>query len=147
MYPTDPELPVGPVVISEQDQLDAELDELLGGKRYSRVDEFEWQEWDGVELDAAEREMLRREAPAWVFLPPGGELAAALEQTRPEAMSPMALIELMKAADRLIGFGEAISRCDGVVHAAASRRASRVAAPEPDRLQGSPGGPGAVLAR
>src|SRR2546425_984245 len=60
VYPTDPELLDGPAVISEQDQFDAELDELLGRNRYSRVDEFEWQEWDGVEQDAAEREMLRR---------------------------------------------------------------------------------------
>ena len=108
VYLTDPELPDGPAVISEQDQFDAELDELLGRNRYSRVYEIEWQAWHGVAHDAAEREMLRREAPAWVFLPPGGALAAALEQTRPEAMSPMALIELMKAADRLISFGEAI---------------------------------------
>ncbi|TDO69589.1 hypothetical protein EV651_101634 [Kribbella sp. VKM Ac-2571] len=42
VYPTDPEPPDGPAVISEQDQLDAELEELLGGRRYSRVDELEW---------------------------------------------------------------------------------------------------------
>ncbi|TCC30646.1 hypothetical protein, partial [Kribbella sindirgiensis] len=52
VYPTDPELPGGPRLVSQQDQLDAELDELLGRNRYSRVDELEWQEWDGVEQDA-----------------------------------------------------------------------------------------------
>ncbi|WP_327635001.1 HNH endonuclease [Kribbella sp. NBC_00482] len=133
VYPTDPEVPDGPAVISEQDQLDAELDELLGWNRYSRVDEFEWQEWDGVEQDAAEREMLRREAPAWVFLPPGGALAAALEGTRPEAMSPMALIELMKAADRLISFGEAI-KTSATASFVRQRRAEHRESPRPTQL-------------
>ena len=133
VYPTDPELPNGPAVISEQDRLDAELDELLGRNRYSRVDEFEWQEWDGVEQDAAEREMLRREAPAWVFLPPGGALAAALEGTRPEAMSPMALIELMKAADRLIGWGEAI-KTSATASFVRQRRAEHRESPRPTQV-------------
>ncbi|WP_134127529.1 DUF222 domain-containing protein, partial [Kribbella pratensis] len=133
VYPTDPELPGGPAVIAEQDQLDAELDELLGRNRYSRVDEFEWQEWDGVERDAAEREMLRREAPAWVFLPPGGALAVALEVTRPEAMSPMALIELMKAADRLISWGEAI-KTSATASFVRQRRAEHREAPRPTQL-------------
>ncbi|TDW81754.1 uncharacterized protein DUF222 [Kribbella pratensis] len=133
VYPTDPELPGGPAVITEQDQLDAELDELLGRNRYSRVDEFEWQEWDGVEQDAAEREMLRREAPAWAFLPPGGALAAALEVTRPEAMSPMALIELMKAADRLISWGEAI-KTSATASFVRQRRAEHRESPRPTQL-------------
>ncbi|TDO46520.1 uncharacterized protein DUF222 [Kribbella sp. VKM Ac-2571] len=132
-YPTDPELPGGQAVISEQDQLDAELDELLGRNRYSRVDEFEWQEWDGIEQDAAEREMLRREAPPWVFLPPGGALAAALEVTRPEAMSPMALIELMKAADRLISWGEAI-KTSATASFVRQRRAEHRESPRPTQL-------------
>ncbi|TDW83424.1 DUF222 domain-containing protein [Kribbella sp. VKM Ac-2566] len=133
VYPTDPELPGGPAVVSEQDQLDAELDELLGRNRYSRVDELEWQEWDGVEQDAAEREMLRREAPAWAFLPPGGALAAALEVTRPEAMSPMALIELMKAADRLISWGEAI-KTSATASFVRQRRAEHRESPRPTQL-------------
>ncbi|WP_410793919.1 hypothetical protein, partial [Kribbella sp. C-35] len=105
---TGSEVPDDQRFVAEEDALDAELDALLGRNRFSRVDELEWQEWDGVEQDEAEREMLRRGAPAWVFLPPGGALAGALEGTRPEAMSPMALVELMRAADRLIGWGEAI---------------------------------------
>ncbi|WP_410792464.1 DUF222 domain-containing protein, partial [Kribbella sp. C-35] len=132
-YPTDPELPGGPAVISEQDQLDAELDALLGRNRFSRVDELEWQEWDGVEQDAAEREMLLREAPAWVFLPPGGALAGALEGTRPEAMSPMALVELMRAADRLIGWGEAI-KAGATASFVRQRRAEHRAAPRPTQI-------------
>ena len=133
VYPTDPELPDGPTAISEQDQFDAELDALLGRNRYSRVDEFEWQEWDGVEQDAAEREMLCREAPAWVLLPPGGALAAALEVTRPEAMSPMALIELMKAADRLISWGEAL-KTGATASFVRQRRAEHRAAPRPTQI-------------
>ncbi|MGZ0149310.1 DUF222 domain-containing protein [Kribbella sp. WER1] len=67
----------------------------------SRVEQFDWQEWAGVDQDEAERAMLRLKAPAWVFLPPGAELAAALETLRPQCESPIALIEAMKAAARL----------------------------------------------
>ncbi|MGY4766618.1 DUF222 domain-containing protein [Kribbella sp. CWNU-51] len=98
----------GPRFVSEQDEWDAELDVLLGRNRFSRVDTLEWELWDGVDQDEAEREMLRREAPAWVLLPPGGGLATALESTRPQAMSPMALIELMKAAKRLSSWAASI---------------------------------------
>ncbi|TCC15377.1 hypothetical protein, partial [Kribbella sindirgiensis] len=49
---TGSEAPDDARFITEEDQLDAELDELLGRNRYSRVDELEWQEWDGVEQDA-----------------------------------------------------------------------------------------------
>ncbi len=119
--------------VTEEDQLDAELDELLGRNRYSRVDEFEWQEWDGVEQDEAEREMLRREAPAWVLLPPGGALAAALEETRPGAMSPMALVELMRAADRLISWGEAI-KASAMASFVRQRRAEHRESPRPTQI-------------
>src|SRR6266487_864166 len=102
--PEDPDAPGGPRFVSEQDEWDARLDVLLGRNRFSRVDTLEWELWDGVDQDEAERAMLRRDAPPWVFLPPGGDLATAMEQTRPESMSPMAVIELMKAADRLVGW-------------------------------------------
>ncbi|GAA1151022.1 hypothetical protein GCM10009630_56700 [Kribbella jejuensis] len=74
----------------------------------SRVEAFEWQEWAGVEQDEAERVMLRLKAPAWVFLPPGAELAAALEELRPQCESPVALIEAMKAAARIESWAAAI---------------------------------------
>ncbi len=131
--PEDPDDPEGPRLISEQDQWDAELDALLGRDRFSRVDAVEWELWDGVDQDEAERELLRRAAPPWVFLPPGGELATELEETRPEAMSPIALIELMKAATKLSGWAEAIK-----VAAAASfyrqRQAEHRESPRPVQL-------------
>src|SRR2546426_11445842 len=78
--------------------LDNPFDEL---PPMSRVDGLEWELWAGVEQDEAEREMLRRKAPAWVFLPPGAALAAALEELRPQCESPISLIEAMKAAARM----------------------------------------------
>src|SRR2546429_587789 len=61
----------------------------------SRVDALEWELWAGVEQDDAERTMLELKAPAWVFLAPGAELAASLEELRPQCESPVALIEAM----------------------------------------------------
>ncbi|TDW15300.1 HNH endonuclease signature motif containing protein [Kribbella kalugense] len=113
--------------------LDAELDELLGGHRFSRVDALEWELWDGVEQDEAERAMLRREAPRWVFLKPGGDLATALEDTRPQAMSPTALIELMKAADRLTGWSESI-KATAIASFIRQRRAEHQDSPRPTQL-------------
>src|SRR5512144_619682 len=57
--PEDPDDPAGPRFISEQAQWDAELDAVLGRNRFSRVDSVEWELWDGVEQDEAERELLR----------------------------------------------------------------------------------------
>ncbi|WP_350277218.1 DUF222 domain-containing protein [Kribbella sp. HUAS MG21] len=74
----------------------------------SRIDALEWELWAGVEQDEAEREMLRSKAPAWVFLPPGAELAAALEELRPQTESPVALIEAIKAATRLEAWAASI---------------------------------------
>jgi hypothetical protein len=74
----------------------------------SKVDDLEWELWSGVDQDEAEREMLRREAPAWVFLPPGADLAAALENVRPQTLSPMALIEFIKATERLAAWSAAM---------------------------------------
>lgn len=131
--PEDPDAPDGPRFVSERDELDAELDVLLGRNRFSRVDTLEWELWDGVDQDEAEREMLRRNAPAWVLLPPGGGLATALEQTRPEAMSPMALIELMKAANRLTSWAEAI-KASAMASFVRQRRAEHRESPRPAQL-------------
>jgi len=92
----------GPVEILEVDWFDD------APQRMSRVDALEWEVWAGVEQDEAERAMLAERAPGWVFLPPGGELAAALEGVRPLAESPIALSEVMKAAARLVAWAEAV---------------------------------------
>ncbi|QNE20702.1 DUF222 domain-containing protein [Kribbella qitaiheensis] len=100
--PEDPEAPGGPRYVDEFDLFD-------DGSRFqmSRIDALEWELWAGVEQDEAEKIMLEMKAPEWVFLPPGGELAAALEEVRPQTESPMALIELMKATSRLTAWSEA----------------------------------------
>jgi hypothetical protein len=71
--PADPQAPDGPVEVLAVDWYDD------APQRMSRVDALEWQVWAGVEQDDAERAMLADRAPGWVFLPPGGELATALE--------------------------------------------------------------------
>jgi len=100
----DPDDPYGPAFLGEEDL----YDELLPPVPMSRVDAFEWEQWAGIDQDEAERAMLRREAPDWVFLPPGADLAAALEPVRPNNESPVALIELMKAAARMSAWAESI---------------------------------------
>ncbi|MEV5966495.1 HNH endonuclease signature motif containing protein [Kribbella sp. NPDC051952] len=134
--PEEPGDLAGPRFVSEQDVWDAELDALLGRDRVSRVDGLEWELWDGVEQDAAEREMLRQAAPDWVLLPPGGALASALEGTRPQAMSPMALIELMKAANRLCGWAESI-KASAMASFYRQRRAEHSESPRPTQLDSS----------
>ncbi|MFI5706664.1 DUF222 domain-containing protein [Kribbella sp. NPDC051620] len=99
--PEDPESPAGPRFLDEADYYD-ELPPL------SAVDALEWQLWAGFEQDEAERRLLAENAPAWVFLPPGAELAAALAQVRPQSLSPIALIELMKASARQTAWSESI---------------------------------------
>jgi hypothetical protein len=131
--PEDPIDIGGPLIVSEQDQWDAELDELLGRSRLSAVDVLEWELWDGVDQDDAEREMLRRDAPPWVLLPPGGELASALEQTRPQAMSAVALVELMRAATRLSGWAESI-KATAMASFYRQRRAEHAASPRPVQI-------------
>jgi hypothetical protein len=74
----------------------------------SRVEVLEWQVCGADERDEAEAAMLALRGPAWATLPPGGELATALEATRPSTESPVALIELMRACDREIGWLESI---------------------------------------
>jgi uncharacterized protein DUF222 len=90
-----------PTYLSEEDIFDDLLPPM------SKVDALEWELWAGVDQDEAERAMLRRKAPGWVFLPPGAELAA-LEPVRPQYESPIALIELMRAASRLSSWAESI---------------------------------------
>jgi len=131
--PEDPEVPGGPRFVSEQDQWDAELDALLGRNRYSRVDDREWEEWHGIDQDAAERALLAVEAPTWVFLPPGGELATAVDDTRPQAMSPIALIELLKAATRQAGWIEAL-KVEAIASFIRQRRADHAVSPRPTQV-------------
>jgi hypothetical protein len=131
--PEDADAPDGPRFVNEQDDLDAELDVILGRNRSSAVDALEWELWDGVDQDEAEREMLRRAAPAWVLLPPGGGLATALEQTRPQAMAPMALIELMKAADRISSWAESI-KAGAMASFFRQRQAEHRESPRPTQL-------------
>src|SRR4051812_14141878 len=125
----DPEDPHPPRYLGEEDLYD-ELPPM------SRVDGLEWELWAGVEQDEAEREMLRRKAPAWVFLPPGAALAAALETVRPQCESPAALIELMKAATRLVSWAQSI-----MVAAMASfvrqRKAQATEIPRPTQIDTS----------
>src|SRR4051812_6895634 len=68
--PEDPDSPGGPRFLDEIDYY-TELPSL------SAVDALEWKLWAGAGQDEAERCLLAESAPAWVFLPPGAELAAA----------------------------------------------------------------------
>ncbi|GAA1692486.1 hypothetical protein GCM10009745_42340 [Kribbella yunnanensis] len=96
-------------LIEIPDEFDITEDDLYDDlPPMSKVDALEWELWSGVDQDEAEREMLRREAPAWVFLPPGADLAAALETVRPQCLSPMALIEFIKATERLAAWSAAM---------------------------------------
>src|SRR5258705_7058277 len=88
--PDDPEAPDGPRYLDELDFRDDEF-----GFQLSRVEAMEWELWAGAEQDEAEQTLLELNAPPWVFLPPGAELAAALAPVRPQTESPIALIELM----------------------------------------------------
>ncbi|MFF0268743.1 hypothetical protein [Kribbella sp. NPDC004536] len=99
----------------------------------SRVDWLEWQEWAGVEQDQAEREMLRLKAPAWVFLPPGAELAAELETLRPQCESPIALIEAMKAAARIEAWAASI-RTAAQASFVRQRKAQLAEIPRPSQI-------------
>ena len=125
--PADPEAPDGPVEIAAVDWFDD------APHRMSRVDALEWEVWAGVEQDDAERAMLVEKAPAWVFLPPGGELAAALEGVRPQAESPVALIEVMKAAARMVSWGESV-KMSAMASFERQRRAQAVDIPRPSEL-------------
>jgi hypothetical protein len=100
--PGDPFGPGGPVEVLAVDWFDD------APQRMSKVDALEWEVWAGVDQDDAERAMLADRAPGWVFLAPGGELAAALEGVRPQAESPIALIEVMKAAARMVAWAESV---------------------------------------
>ena len=125
----DPADPRPPRYVGEEDWYD-DLPPM------SRVDGLEWELWAGIEQDEAEREMLRRKAPAWVFLPPGAELAAALEELRPQCESPIALIEAMKAAARMEAWAAAI-KSDAMASFARQRKAQATEIPRPTQIDSS----------
>ncbi|MFF0271312.1 DUF222 domain-containing protein [Kribbella sp. NPDC004536] len=102
----------------------------------SRVDALEWEEWAGVDQDEAERFMLRLKAPAWVFLPPGAELAAALEELRPQCESPIASLEAMKAAARMESWAAAIKSA-AMASFVRQRKAQASEIPRPTQLDSS----------
>ena len=131
----DPDDPDGPAYLSEEEWYD-DLPPM------SRVDGLEWELWAGVEQDEAEREMLRLKAPAWVFLPPGAELAAALEELRPQCESPIALIEAMKAAARMEAWAAAIKTA-AMASFHRQRKAQATEIPRPTQIDssGRPGRP------
>ncbi|MET9275011.1 DUF222 domain-containing protein [Kribbella sp. NPDC003557] len=122
----DPDDPHPPRFLSEEDLYD-DLPPM------SRVDQLEWELWAGVDQDAAEQEMLRLKAPAWVFLPPGAELAAALEELRPEHESPVALIEAMKAASRMEAWAASI-KAAAMASFYRQRKAQAADIPRPTQL-------------
>jgi len=130
--PDDPDAPGGPVLLDEHDVLDPDPCPQM-----SRVDALEWELWAGVDQDEAERTMLEQKAPPWVFLPPGAELAAALEQVRPQTESPVALIEVMKAATRMIAWAESIKN-DAVASFYRQRQASDLPRPSQVDSRGRP---------
>ncbi|TDW84208.1 uncharacterized protein DUF222 [Kribbella pratensis] len=125
----DPEDPHPPRFLGEEDLYD-DLPPM------SRVDGLEWELWAGVDQDEAEREMLRLKAPAWVFLPPGAELATALESVRPQCESPIALIELMKAASRMVSWLESI-KADAMASFVRQRKAQATEIPRPSQIDSS----------
>ncbi|MGW6196739.1 DUF222 domain-containing protein [Kribbella sp. NPDC055110] len=125
----DPADPHPPRFLGEEDWYD-ELPPM------SRVDGLEWELWAGVEQDEAEREMLRLKAPAWVFLPPGAELAAALEELRPQCESPIALIEAMKAAARMEAWAAAIKSA-AMASFSRQRKAQATEIPRPTQIDSS----------
>jgi hypothetical protein len=124
--PEDPDCPTGPVFVDEADYC-GEL------PRLSAVDALEWELWAGVEQDEAERRLLAENAPAWVFLPPGAELAAALAQLRPQSLSPIALIELMKASVRQTAWSESI-RISAMASFYRQRKAQAAELPDPGEI-------------
>jgi hypothetical protein len=132
-WPGDPDLPGAPPTAGDDGLWDAELGVAVGETRRSGVDDFEWQEWHGVDQDEAERALLELDAPAWLSLPPGGQLAAALEGTRPTVLSPIALIELMKAANRMAGWVEAI-KVEAIAAFYRQRQAEHTEAPRPSQV-------------
>ncbi len=127
LYADDPE---APTVFSEEDAYDDDLPPM------SAVDQLEWELWASADQDEAERFMLRQSAPAWVFLPPGGDLAAALEETRPQCLSPMALIEYIKATSRLASWAEAL-KAGAMASFFRQRKAQEAETPRPEVIDSS----------
>ncbi|MFF1823099.1 DUF222 domain-containing protein [Kribbella sp. NPDC058245] len=122
--------PEAPMVISEQEFYDADLPPM------SAVDQLEWELWASADQDEAERFMLRQSAPDWVFLPPGGDLAAALGSVRVQCLSPMALIEYLKAASRLASWAEAM-KASAMASFFRQRKAQEAETPRPEEIDSS----------
>lgn len=122
----DPEFLAGPRFIDEVDYFD-ELPPM------SAIDVLEWELWAGVEQDEAERALLEAKAPAWAFLPPGPELAAALARVRPAVESPIALVEFMKATARLTAWSESM-RMSAMASFYRQRKAQAVELPRPSEI-------------
>ncbi len=123
----DPEAATG---LGEEEYYDSDLPPM------SAVDQLEWELWASADQDEAERFMLRHEAPDWVFLPPGGALAAALEPVRPQCLSPMAAIEFIKAASRLASWAEAL-KAGGMASFFRQRKAQEAETPRPEEIDSS----------
>lgn len=83
-------------------------EESAGFGQVSRVDRLEWELWASTDRDEAEAVLLAERAPAWFGVPPGGELATALEGVRCSTESPVALVEIMKAAARMTAWAESV---------------------------------------
>ncbi|MFI5731385.1 DUF222 domain-containing protein [Kribbella sp. NPDC051587] len=122
--------PEAPMVISEEEFYDADLPPM------SAVDQLEWELWASADQDEAERFMLRQSAPDWVFLPPGGDLAAALGSVRVQCLSPMALIEYLKAASRLASWAEAM-KAAAMATFFRQRKAQETETPRPEEIDSS----------
>ncbi|TDD43413.1 DUF222 domain-containing protein [Kribbella antibiotica] len=122
--------PEAPTMLSEENLYDDDLPPMTA------IDQLEWELWAGVEQDDAERFMLRQSAPAWVFLPPGGELATALESVRIKCLSPMALIEFMKATSRLVSWAEA-NKAGAMASFFRQRKAEAADTPRPKVIDSS----------
>jgi len=93
--------------ISWRDWLTAPDPEETAGP-LSRVDELDWEMWATIDRDEVESLILEERAPAWMRLPPGAALAAALEGVRCADEDPVGLIEVMKAASRMVAWAESV---------------------------------------
>jgi len=122
--------PEASALFSEEEYYDRDLPPM------SAVDQLEWELWASADQDEAERFMLRQEAPDWVFLPPGGALAAALEPVRPQCLSPMAAIEFIKAASRLASWAEAL-KAGAMASFFRQRKAQEAETPRPEEIDSS----------
>ncbi len=121
LAPPDPDEP--PDEIFAPDWFDSyDLDDGLD----ARIAHLEWELYGAESQDEAEAALLADRAPAWMTSPPGGELAVALEQVRCRTETPTALIEVMKAAERLVGWAQSV-KLDAMASFMAQRRGEAAA--------------------